>query len=119
LTECGFSKGTILRARRELGARSYRIGYGAQGLWCWSIKPEGERPPFGHVPHDAENGQPGERTPAAVGEFPDSANQMLRELFAEALEHHSGERTVPAQSSSNGQPAKNGKRSKNGKARPR
>jgi hypothetical protein len=119
LTECGFSKGTILRARRELGARSYRIGYGARGLWCWSITPEGECPPSGQEPQDAENGQPGERVPAEAGEFSDTANQMLRALFAEALERQAPEMAAKAKSSSNGQTSKNGKRSKNGKARPR
>jgi hypothetical protein len=42
--ECGYSKGTILRARRELGVRSYRQGWGLSGWWCWSIKPAGEGP---------------------------------------------------------------------------
>ena len=45
--ECGFSKATVVRARRELGVRCYREGFGRHGWWNWSIKPEGAAPAAG------------------------------------------------------------------------
>jgi len=39
---CGFSKATIIRARRELGVRSIRKGFGPDGSWIWTLKKAGE-----------------------------------------------------------------------------
>jgi len=56
--ECGFSKATVVRARRELGVRCYREGFGRHGWWNWSIKPEGEGSAAG-VPGETMSGENG------------------------------------------------------------
>ncbi|HLJ10913.1 MAG TPA: AAA family ATPase [Planctomycetaceae bacterium] len=38
--ECGYSAHTLRRARRRLGIRAYRQGFGFAGWWCWTLRQE-------------------------------------------------------------------------------
>ncbi len=40
--EQGFSKNKLIAARDELGARTFKIGFGRRGGWLWTMKPESE-----------------------------------------------------------------------------
>ena len=40
--EEGFSKNKLIAARQELGARTYKFGFGDAGGWLWTFKPEAE-----------------------------------------------------------------------------
>jgi hypothetical protein len=127
---CGFSKGTVIRAHRELGARSYRIGYGECGTWYWSVKKEGEGPEaeeengVGEHGHDDEalrqlesegNGQQAEREATLAEEFAGvNFERMPRKLVLAALD-----RLQALEAAAMGQPSKNGKPGKNGKRKPR
>jgi hypothetical protein len=72
--ECGFSKATVVRARRELGVRSVREGWGPHGWWNWSIKPKPERQP----PREA--GENGTHESAADGTHPESSLEPADEF---------------------------------------
>ena len=133
--ECGFSKGTVVRARRELGVRSFREGWGPFGWWCWSIKKEGEGQSPGEAAENGakENGAgangaggkpgqtrkkpvrtgpPRDKKPSSADEFGGvSFERMFRALFVESLNHNdAAEAAVTGQAVPNGKPAKNGKR---------
>jgi len=115
--ECGFSKGTVVRARRELGVRSYREGWGPFGWWCWSLQKEGEAP--GEEPEKGGNDEPGigkkkpvrtgpprEKKPSPADEFGGvSFERMFRALFVESLNHNKAvEAAAAAQAAANGKP---------------
>ncbi len=147
--ECGFSKGTVVRARRELGVRSFREGWGPFGWWCWSIKKEGEGQSPGEVaengakenganekgagangaggkPEKTRNkpvrtGPPQDKKPSSADEFGGvSFERMFRALFVEALNHNdAAEAAVTGQALPNGKPESNGKPAKNGKRKTR
>jgi hypothetical protein len=38
----GFSKNKLIAAREELGARTFKVGFGRKGGWLWTLKPESE-----------------------------------------------------------------------------
>ncbi len=40
--EQGFSEKTLIAARDDLGARSFKVGFGETGSWLWTLKPESE-----------------------------------------------------------------------------
>jgi hypothetical protein len=40
--EQGFSKNKLIAARDELGARTFKVGFGRRGGWMWTMKPESE-----------------------------------------------------------------------------
>jgi hypothetical protein len=40
--EQGFSKNKLIAAREEIGARTFKIGFGRKGGWLWTLKPEAE-----------------------------------------------------------------------------
>ncbi len=40
--EQGFSKNKLIEARDELGARTFKFGFGRKGGWMWTLKPESE-----------------------------------------------------------------------------
>ena len=40
--EQGFSKSKLIAARDELGARTFKFGFGRAGAWMWTMKPESE-----------------------------------------------------------------------------
>ena len=40
--EQGFSKNRLIAARIELGARTFKTGFGKTGVWMWTLKPEAE-----------------------------------------------------------------------------
>jgi hypothetical protein len=143
MMSCGFSKGTIIRARRELGARSYRQGYGECGTWYWSVKKEGEEPEAGEDEKNGtgenghgENGDGDEAVgqirsqgtdrqdewePTLAEEFAGvDFERMPRALVLAALNRLQAlEAATMGRPSKNGKPGKNGKPSKNGKRKPR
>jgi hypothetical protein len=40
--EQGFSKNKLIAARDELGARTFKFGFGRAGGWLWTLKPDSE-----------------------------------------------------------------------------
>jgi putative DNA primase/helicase len=128
--ECGFSKATVVRARRELGVRSVREGWGPHGWWNWSIKPKPEPQP----PREAgENGEPGENgthESAADGTHPESSLEPADEFGGvnfdrifraavirtlnqnRAVEIAAMGEELAGGALSNGKPSKNGRRPK-------
>lgn len=124
--ECGFSKATVVRARRELGVRCYRKGFGPYGRWNWSIKPEEEGHAAGATGengvHENGNGDldasqvsPTE-TGAAGREQPEPADEFggdrFQRIFQRAvLETLNRERAVELA----GGALSNGKKGKNGR----
>ena len=40
--EQGFSRKMLIAARDELGARTFKYGFGAGGCWLWTMKPDSE-----------------------------------------------------------------------------
>jgi hypothetical protein len=38
--EEGFSKKKLIAARQELGGRTFKVGFGKDGSWLWTLKPE-------------------------------------------------------------------------------
>jgi hypothetical protein len=133
--ECGFSKGTVLRARRELEVRSYREGFGPFGWWCWSIRKAGDDLPPGDPKDDANSGNgetpdiraaakaggPGrlrEKQPAPADEFGGASfERLFRALFVESLNHNAEQEE--AAELANGKPESNGKPAKDGGRKPR
>jgi hypothetical protein len=39
-SEQGFSKNKLIAAREELGARTFKYGFGRAGAWMWTLKPQ-------------------------------------------------------------------------------
>jgi hypothetical protein len=126
--ECGFSKGTVVRARRELGVRSYREGFGVGGMWYWSLNKEecstneNGAPSFSREaqPSATQIDSPRKKQPSPADEFGGvSFERMFHALFVEALNHNEAKEEVQAaMAESNGKPA-NGKPGKNGKRKQR
>ena len=40
--EQGFSKNKLIATREEVGARTFKVGFGGAGGWLWTLKPESE-----------------------------------------------------------------------------
>lgn len=117
--ECGFSKATVVRARRELGVRSYREGWGSRGWWTWSIKPAGEGQAAG------ETGAPESGADVSLPEPTDefrgpNFERMYQAAVLDTLnQERAAELATMGPSLANGQPESNGKKGKNGKRKPR
>ena len=128
-----------MRARRALGVRSYREGFGSCGWWCWSIKPEREREKAGAAQENGtdENGADGKSAvsqiealekgaPLSKEAEPDdefggvSFERIFRAAILDTLKQDRAmELAAMGRDPANGKHESNGKPGKNGKPKPR
>ncbi len=94
----GFSEKTLHRAKRGLGIRSVKTGFGKTGEWCWALSKDGQPGPLdgqylrvGHLKQDAGLARASDAGPALDGHIPN-------------IDHLSGRADHLRQTADGGQP---------------